>query len=290
MGNTAPRRRIPAFAAGLASLVMASGLAAAPAQAVDKVHYYAALGDSYAAGQGAGPYLDNCFRSDNAYSELADALKTVKVVTNSACTGTKTQDIVETQLGQLNRKTDLVTITAGGNNIGFGDIVGYCLTAVKDPTNPAAAQACDLATANASALIGSGQLTRDVVAMIQSVRAAAPNAKIVVTGYPYLFDPLTSPPTDAMSLFIQHATVLANGLDASIAAATDAADAASDDDPRVQYVDVRAAFTGHGALSAPIDRWINFDPLTPLSPDNLHPNADGYKAYFAALRDKGVYK
>ena len=26
--------------------------------------------------------------------------------------------------------------------------------------------------------------------MIQSVKAAAPNAKIVVTGYPYLFDPV----------------------------------------------------------------------------------------------------
>jgi lysophospholipase L1-like esterase len=284
MGNSAPRRRIPAFAAGLASLVMASGLAAAPAQAVDKVDYYAALGDSYAAGQGAGPYLDNCFRSDNAYSELADALKTVKVATNSACTGNKTQDVVETQLGQLNRKTDLVTITAGGNNIGFGDIVGYCLTAVQYPTNPAAAQACGLATANASALIGDGRghLYGDVVAMIQSVRAAAPNAKIVVTGYPYLFDPLTSPPTDAMSLFIQNATVLANGLNVSIANA--AADTGA------EYVDVRTVFTGHGTLSAPVDRWINFDPLTPLSPDNLHPNADGYKAYFAALRGEGVYK
>ena len=35
--------------------------------------------------------------------------------------------------------------------------------------------------------------------MIQSVQAAAPNAKIVVTGYPYLYDPVAAGRTDPMS-------------------------------------------------------------------------------------------
>ena len=264
-------------------MAMALGLAAAPAQAVDKVDYYVALGDSYAAGQGAGPYLggDDCFRSDNAYSELADALKTVKVATNVACSGRTTQEVVSSQLGQLNRKTELVTITAGGNNLGYGNITSYCLTASFDPTNLIAAQACADAIVNAKALIGNGRgtLYSDVVAMIRSVQAAAPNAKIVVTGYPYLFEPLTSDPTDSLSMFIAQATQLANGLNGSIANAAL--------DTHVQYVDVTTAFAGHGALSTTGLPWINFNLGDPDS--LLHPNAAGYEAYFAALSAAGAY-
>lgn len=86
MGILNLRRRRTALAAGLATLVIAVGAAAVPAQAVDKTKYIA-LGDSYAAGQGAGPYLDACYRSENAYSELAADAKAIKLVTNEACSG-----------------------------------------------------------------------------------------------------------------------------------------------------------------------------------------------------------
>ena len=119
MGTLKLRRRRTALAAGLATLAMAAGLAAVPAQAVDKTKYVA-LGDSYAAGQGAGPYLDDCYRSENTYSELAADTKAIKLVTNAACSGKTTQDVVNTQLKQLNKSTELVTITAGGNNLRVG--------------------------------------------------------------------------------------------------------------------------------------------------------------------------
>jgi len=275
METVSARRRPRAFAAALATLAITAGFAAAPAQAVDK-EKYVALGDSYAAGQGAGPYLDACYRSNNAYSELADEAKSIQLVVNAACSGKTSWDVVNSQLRQLNKSTELVTITAGGNNIGFGDIITACGAALSDPT---AAPACNAATGSAATMIGSGQLTRDVISMIQSVKAAAPNAKIVVTGYPYLYDPVIPNPADPLSLFIQQATVLANGLDASIAAAAEATG--------VQYVDVRAAFAGHGVNSA--DPWINLDLANPASPDNFHPNAAGYEAYFAALSGAGVY-
>jgi len=275
MGTVPARRRPRAFAAALATLAITAGFAAAPAQAVDKEKYIA-LGDSYAAGQGAGPYLDACYRSNNAYSELADEAKSIQLVVNAACSGKTTWDVVNSQLRQLNKSTELVTITAGGNNIGFGDIITSCGAALA---NPAAGPSCDAATASAAAMIQSGQLTQDVISMIQSVKAAAPNARIVVTGYPYLYDPVTPNPADPLSLFIQQATVLANGLDASIAAAASATG--------VQYVDVRGAFTGHGVNSG--DPWINLDLANPASPDNFHPNAAGYEAYFAALSASGAY-
>ena len=41
--------------------------------------------------------------------------------------------------------------------------------------------------------------------MIKSVKAAAPNAKIVVTGYPYLYDPVAPGQTDPQSQFIYKA-------------------------------------------------------------------------------------
>lgn len=272
MGILKVRRRKTAVAAGLAALAMAAGLAAAPAQAVDKTKYIA-LGDSYAAGQGAGEYKnknDTCYRSENSYSELAAETKAIKLITNAACSGKTTQEVVATQLRQLNKSTELVTITAGGNNLGFGDIVTSC-----GIPGPAAEAACAQATGNAMFQL-SGPLTADVAAMIRSVQAAAPNAKIVVTGYPRLFDPVE--PNHPMAKFISDATDLADGLNWSIAKAAW--------DTKVQFVDVRPTFAGHGILS--MDPWIN--GAVPGSPaDSFHPNAKGYQAYYRALNEDHVY-
>lgn len=282
MATTTVRRRRSAFAAGLATMAMTLGFAAGPAHAIDKYDYYVALGDSYAAGQGAGPYLgkDDCHRSNNAYAELADALKTVKVTTNAACSGKTTQDVVKEQLGQLNRKTELVTITAGGNNLGFGNIVGSCgAVAFGDTTK---VTECGVASVYAEAQLTSRQLYFDVLSMIQSVHAAAPNARIVVTGYPYLFDPIDPGRTDSLGLFIYQATGLADRLNGTIEGAVTAAATRGID---ADYVGVTRAFAGHGVLTP--EPWINLG--SPAESDNFHPNAKGYKAYFSALRAAGAY-
>lgn len=264
----------PALAAGLAAVAMTLG-SAAPAEAAEKIRYVA-LGDSYASGQGAGPYADSCFRSEAAYSELADEMRSVKLVRNVACSGNTTQDVVDTQLRRLSKNTDLVTITAGGNNLRVGDLFRYCGAAILDLT---ASPLCDRAAAFAATEIGSRRLAADVAAMIRSVKAAAPNARVVVTGYPYLYDPVTAGGNDPVSPFLARATELVDGLNGSIAAAARAEGA--------HYVDVRAAFAGHGINSA--DPWITLDLAQPSSADNFHPNADGYGAYFAALTAAGVF-
>lgn len=69
------RNQRSTIATGAAALAIVLAAAAVPAQAVSKTSYVA-LGDSYAAGQGAGPYLDGCYRSKNSYAELADQEKT----------------------------------------------------------------------------------------------------------------------------------------------------------------------------------------------------------------------
>ncbi|WP_346927712.1 SGNH/GDSL hydrolase family protein [uncultured Arthrobacter sp.] len=271
MGTLKLRRRRSALAAGLATIAMAVGLAAVPAQAIDKTDYVA-LGDSFAAGQGAGPYKnDTCYRSENTYSELAADTKAIKLIKNAACSGNTTQDVVGSQPHQLKTTTELVTITAGGNNLGFGDIVTSCGAA-----DPDLVEACARASAAAASRIGSGQLAGEVAAMIQSVQAAAPNAKIVVTGYPYLFDPIPAGLTDPMSQFIYQATDLADGLNGSIALAAW--------ETKVQFVDVGPAFAGHGINSnAP---WING---ATGNADGFHPNAEGYLAYYTAMKADGAY-
>lgn len=266
---------------------MAAGMAIAPTQAADKTRYIA-LGDSFAAGQGAGLYLDDCFRSENAYPELADEAKAIKLVVNAACSGKTTQDVVSDQLRQLNKNTELVTITAGGNNIGFGAIITACAVALAGATP---GEACNTAITGARTKLQDRQLYSELLLMIRGVQVAAPNAKIVVTGYPYLLDPIEAGRTDPAAQFIYQATQLSDLLNGNISAAAAAANAATKEDPDVQFVDVRSAFLGHGALS-PTDPWINLIPSgpgEPVNPDNFHPNEDGYAAYFAVLSAAGAY-
>lgn len=266
------RNRRSTIAAGAAALAIVLAAAAVPAQAGDKTKYIA-LGDSFAAGQGAGPYLDDCYRSENTYSELAAEAKAIKLVRNEACSGKTTQEVVDTQLGRLNKHTGLVTITAGGNNLRVDELVRSCGAAIADP---GAIQLCQDATAFATTTILSGKLAADVVSLIHSVRAAAPNARIAVTGYPYLYDPAGIDPADPSAPLMYQSATLVGGLNTVIENAAKWTGA--------QYVDVTVAFAGHGIGSA--KPWINGNAS---GPDSFHPNAAGYEAYYTALQGAGVY-
>ena len=86
-----------------------------------------------------------------------------------------------------------------------------------------------------------------------------------------------------MASFISQATLLADGLNWSLAQAVLASDTPTTD---VQFVDVRTAFAGHGINS--YEPWIN--GAIPDSPaDSFHPNAEGYEAYYTALSAAGAY-
>jgi lysophospholipase L1-like esterase len=265
MSTLKHRRQRSTIAAGIATLAMVLGAAAVPAQAASKTSYVA-LGDSYAAGQGAGPYLDGCFRSENSYAELADQAKKIKLITNAACSGKTTAEIEATQLRRLKKGTELVTITAGGNDLNVGAIAVLCGAALQSP-------GCQQALASAQSLLSSGELTSRVTRLIRAVAAESPRAKIVVTGYPRLFESAPGLPDQA--------NLVVDALNGSIFLATWGTEA--------QYVGVTDAFAGHGIGSA--DPWINYnyDPSVPLNADSFHPNAAGYQGYYAALKTAGVF-
>lgn len=255
------------LAAGMLAMAMAWGFTAAPATAApaDTISYVA-LGDSFAAGQGALPYADaTCKVSKKGYPVLGDRVRNVELVANSACSGATTQTVLTTQLGSLSTETELVTITVGGNDLGLANIQAFCSIDVNSLV-------CLEALAFAQGKLLSGQLTLDLITVLQAVKLAAPNAEIIITGYPYLFEPVDP--------FTVQLNALTDLLNASILAAAIATG--------VQYVDVTAAFAGHGIGSA--EPWINFDPAGGFTSEDFHPNTLGYRfGYFESLTDAGVF-
>src|SRR5687768_14924690 len=118
------RRRVltPILAALIALVAIPVGIAGPVAAAPDsssssQVEKYVALGDSVAAGQGGGNYLDACLRSPAGYPALLDAQPKVNLLRNAACTGATITDVTANQLGQVNRGTTLVTVTVGANGV-----------------------------------------------------------------------------------------------------------------------------------------------------------------------------
>jgi lysophospholipase L1-like esterase len=226
---------------------------------------YVALGDSYAAGQGGGDYLNGCLRSPNGYPYRLDHKMRIDLRANAACTGASTSDVRTRQLSSLNEDTRLVTLTVGAADLDLSEVLTAC-TAVP----PVDCEAAIAAAAAELAVLGG-----DLSNLYVLVADAAPNALIVVTGYPYLFEIVRGDPAAALKTRINDAIKVLNiTIQQSVAAARCA-------DANIVYVDVTEAFAGHGIGSK--KPFINGEGV-----GAYHPNAAGYRAYakaiFAAIR------
>jgi lysophospholipase L1-like esterase len=162
----------PAFA-----LTLVVGLQPAVAAGIS----YAALGDSYSSGVGAGSYIaasGSCERSTKAYPQLWANTHSPASFVFAACSGAKTGDVIANQLGGLNAATTLVTISVGGNDVGFSTVMTNCVlystaTCVSD---------VDAAENQARTV-----LPAKLDAVYSAIRAHAPNARVVVLDYPRLY-------------------------------------------------------------------------------------------------------
>ncbi|MGY4858200.1 SGNH/GDSL hydrolase family protein [Cryobacterium sp. AP23] len=234
---------------------------------------YIALGDSYAAGQGAPPYENACLQSDSSYPELLDDVKHVKLVADPSCSGATTEDVVTSQLPSLRktRKIDGVTLTIGANDLNGPAVAAACSMSFESP-------ACQEGLAAVYALLTppAPELPSELAVRLSdtftAVATTIPGATILVTGYPYLFE--TPPPTDPNYEIIAQLNTATAALNDTIAGvAAQLAQSGID----IHFVDVTAAFTGHGIGSA--DPWINSTGI-----EAFHPTAAGYLAYAAAVR------
>ena len=215
---------------------------------------YAALGDSYAAGVGGGDYLDACLLSPNGYAaQLADDPGNVHVALNG-CNGATTTDVLG-QLGGLDHRTRSITLTVGANDLGLAAVTAACLGGPIE--------ACLAAIAAAQGNLG--PMAANLGATLATIRATAPKADVIVTGYPLLVDPAVDPSGGALALAIA-------ALNSTISGVVAAAGAG------FEYVDVTDEFAGHGVGS--LDPWI----VAPPALDAFHPNIAGHTAYADAIR------
>ena len=242
-----------AFSAGLATAVTVR-----PAVAASSVSYVA-LGDSYSSGLGAGDYISSggsCDRSIRAYPEQWAGSHSPASFVFAACAGATTSDVINSQVSALSGSTTLVSITIGGNDAGFSTVMETC---VLSPTST-----CLSAVATAKDFVVH-KLPNLLTNTLQAIHAHAPNARIVLLGYPELYDLSTS--GTCVGLSTRDRTALNDGADA-----LDNALAAAAAANKAVWADVRGQFAHHEICDS--GSWLHSVDLFALS-SSYHPTASG---------------
>lgn len=241
------------LAAGLAAVAITA--LAVPAFAAGE--NYVALGDSYASGTGAGDYGDSgdCLRSANAYPNLWTNANAPASFTFAACSGAVTEDVLNGQVNSLSADTTLVTISIGGNDAGFVDVITDC-TLGSD-------QGCIDRVAEAKSF-GTGTLPGRLDNVYSAITSKAPNAEVYVLGYPRLYK---VPGECSVGLSDTKRAAINDGADTLAAVTAERAAAAG-----FTFVDMRSPFTGHEICSS--DRWLH--SLTWPVTNSYHPTQSGH--------------
>lgn len=259
-----PRPRLVRLAAVCAGPVLALGLVVAPttAQAVT----YVALGDSYSSGLGTRSYLDDgteCRRSARSYPALVAAARGWSLDLR-ACSGATIPDVRAAQLGALSTSTQKVTLSVGGNDAGFADVLTECAL-------PAWASDCDAAIDQAQATI-SGTLPSALSSLYAQIGSRAPSADVVVVGYPRVF---MGEDCNALTWFSPEEQTRLNAtadrLNSLLATRASAAG--------FRFANPTSAFTGHAVCDDP--EWLN--GLSNPVEESYHPNVAGHRDGYAPL-------
>ncbi|KYH45349.1 SGNH/GDSL hydrolase family protein [Branchiibius sp. NY16-3462-2] len=221
---------------------------------------YVALGDSYSSGVGAGSYLSSsgdCDRSTNAYSALWATANHPTSYVSVACSGAKTTDVLSNQVSALSSSTTLVSITIGGNDENFAGIMQDCnLKGTTTCVNEINAAKAD-ATANLP-----GKLAK----VYTAIKGKAPNAHVVVLGYPDFYDLDKS----CIGLSQSSRTAIDSGIDLLDSLTKTAASKAG-----FTFGDVRSTFRGHEICDS--GRWLHSVNLLDIE-ESYHPTATGQKS------------
>ena len=250
-----------AFSAAAIASAAALVTAAAPVSAASAATAvnYVALGDSYSSGVGAGSYISSsgsCERSTKAYPEQWAGASSPTSFVSVACSGADTADVINSQVSALSASTTLVSITIGGNDAGFSSVMETCVLA--------STSRCVSAVSAAETFV-TNQLPARLEATLQAVRAHAPYAKIVVLGYPDLYD--LSKSGSCIGLSTADRTALNDGANDLDSALSTAATVNYD-----TYADVRGQFAGHEICDS--SSWLNSVDIFAFS-SSYHPTAAG---------------
>lgn len=243
----------------LALATWAGALATAPAAHATAVGY-TALGDSYSAGVGTRTYYANdaCHRSPLAYPVL-DAARLGAPLSFAACGGATVSSVLSGQLASLTADTGYVTITVGGNDAGFSSVINQC--AKPWPYT------CTNNINAANAYIRN-TLPGTLDNLYAQIHTRAPNARVVVVGYPRLFNGQQCNLLSRISPQEQSAlNATADLLDTTIAGRAAA--------HGFRFLDPRTPWTHHAICDDA--EWLN--GLSNPTSESYHPNRTGQASY-----------
>lgn len=164
--------------------------------------YYVAMGDSYAAGEGVPPFnpgtdipqstrkasKNTCHRSNASWNFGLEATTPYVMEDFIACSGAKSENLLSTPqydtqpvqvdtLKQEPHAPSMVSLSIGGNDIGFHDVAVACFT---DLIRSNCGSAVERGMIRVESDAFKAQLTEDM----KQIHMAAPVAKIELVGYP----------------------------------------------------------------------------------------------------------
>lgn len=240
---------------------------------------YVAMGSSFASGAGIGPLRDGsparCARNTNNYASLLSE-RLGLTLTDASCSGATTVHVLghwnelPPQIDALTAETRLVTITVGGNDLGYagGLFGGSCRAGVSLRGRP-----CPPNVLPDDGKLA--QLAQSLRAISNAVRERSPKAKLVFVQYVRL---VPDKPCDAATITPEDART-SREMGEKLATLT--VMVARESGALVLRADTLSK--GHTACSP--EPWSNgfskdFDPSKGAP---WHPNAAGHKAIADAL-------
>ncbi len=261
----------------LATVIVAAVLAGA-AQGAPR---YTALGDSYA----AGPLIPlplspfGCLKSSNNYGRIAQRTLAYAEYRDATCSGAETEDMENAQdvspgpnppqFNALSGENELVTVTIGGNDIGFSSLAEDCVSLLPFGS-PCRDQYVSGGQDEISRRIA--ETAPKVAAVIQGIHARSAAAEVLVVNYSAIFPHSGSgcypkmPVARGDVAWLRSKQVELNAMLANQAAANGAG-----------VVDVYSASVGRDACASSGTRWVEpYVPATAAAP--LHPNLRGMQA------------
>jgi hypothetical protein len=263
-------RRVAILAAAMLAMLAAFAGAAHAAS-------YVALGDSYA----AGPVIPNqiaplgCLKSDHNYAHLA-APSIGLPLRDPSCSGATTNDMTNpqsTELGtnppqfdSLDAETTRVSLTIGGNDIGFSEVALSCIT-----INPFSTPCKDKYDSGGKDQIAEriAATAPKVAAVLQGIHTRSPAAKVFVVNYAAIFPETGFGCWPQMPIgfgdvpYLRAKEKELNAMLATQAAANGAT-----------LVNWYNASIGHDACKGSSTRWV--EPVVPSNPAApIHPNLAG---------------
>jgi lysophospholipase L1-like esterase len=266
-------------------VLAAMAVAAVLAGAAEAAPRYTALGDSFA----AGPLIPTplaplgCLKSSNNYGHIAQRTLGFAEYRDATCSGARTDHMTATQnvspgpnppqFNSLSTETQLVTVSIGGNDIGFSDLAQDCVSVLPfgSPCRDRYTRGGDQISARIAATAPKFD------AVLDGIRARSPGARVLVVNYSAIFPhrgngcwprmPVT--PADVRWLRSKHEEL--NAMLAQQATANGAV-----------LVDVYKASDGRDACAGSGTRWVEpYIPGNAAAP--LHPNLRGMQAMAAMV-------